>query len=114
MRTAHARAEARRRREHDFWRAVNRGLLVLIALGAVVIIALAFVPELRRLREMRADLATLKEDLKAEELRLLQQQRQERWLNEDPEYVETIARDRLGVMKEGETILRLDEPAKKP
>lgn len=114
MRTAHAKAELRRRREHDFWRAVNRGLIVLIVLGGIVIIALAFAPEVRRLNEMKADLAGKQESLKAEELRLLQQQRTERWLNENPEYVETVARDRLDVMKEGETVLRLDEKPAAP
>lgn len=115
MRTAHARAELRKRREHDFWRAANRSVFVLISLAAVVFAVFAFLPEMRRLREMKTDLAGLKQDLKAEELRLLQQQREERWLNENPEYVETIARDRLGVMKDGETIIRLDEkPAASP
>ena len=33
------------------------------------------------------------------------------WLKTDPTYLETIARDRLDLMKEGETIFRL-EPAK--
>lgn len=32
-------------------------------------------------------------------------------LKHDSEYVEIIARDRIGVMKEGETIYRLDTPA---
>ncbi len=115
MRTAHAKAELRKRREHDFWRAANRSVVVLISLAILVLAAYAFLPEMRRLREMKDDLAGLQKDLKVEELRLLQQQREERWLNENPEYVETIARDRLGVMKEGETILRLDEkPAASP
>jgi len=33
------------------------------------------------------------------------------WLKTDPNYLETVARDRLDLMKEGETIFRL-EPAK--
>ncbi|MDD5199302.1 MAG: septum formation initiator family protein [Terrimicrobiaceae bacterium] len=113
MRTAHARAQIRKRRETDFWRAVNRFLVVFIGLGAVALIALAFVPELRRIDEMRETLAGLQKELAAQQLLLRQQQREERWLNEDPGYVETIARDRLGVMKEGETIFRFDEGAAK-
>lgn len=109
MRTAHARAQLRHRRETDFWRAVNRFLIVLIGLGLVVVIALAFVPELRRITEMRETLAGLEKELADQKLLLLQQQREERWLNESPGYVETLARDRLGVVKEGETVYRLDE-----
>lgn len=109
MRTPHARALIRQRRETDFWRAVNRCLLFLIGIGLVAGTALAFVPELRRIDEMRANLSGLQKDLAAQQLLLRQQQREEKWLNESPEYVETLARDRLGVMKPGETIYRLDE-----
>ncbi len=115
MRTAHARAQIRQRRETDFWRAVNRLLICLIGVGLIVVIALAFVPEMRRISEMRATLAGLQKDLAEQQLLLLQQQREERWLNEDPGYVEMRARDLLGVMKEGETIYRLDgTPAPAP
>jgi len=113
MRTAHARAQFRQRRETDFWRAVNRFLIFLIVLGTVIWTVCLFVPEMRRITEMRETLAGLQKDLAAQQLLLLQQQRQERWLNEDPGYVETLARDRLGVMKDGETIIRLDEPVAK-
>lgn len=114
MRTAHARAQIRHRRETDFWRAVNRFLIVLIGLGLVIVIALAFVPELRRITEMRETLAGLEKELADQKLLLLQQQREERWLNENPGYVETLARDRLGVIKEGETVYRLDETEAPP
>lgn len=100
--------ELRRRRESDFWRSVNRFLILLIGVGTVCVLVLWFIPELRRIDEMRSSLAALERDKAEEELRLRQQQRQESWLHEDPEYVETLARDRLGVMKEGETIFRLD------
>ncbi len=110
MRTAHAKAQLRKRRETDFWRAVNRFLVLLIGIGAVVVIVLAFVPELRRIQEMRANLDGLQKELASQQLLLRQQQRQEKWLHDDPAYVEILARDRLGVMKEGETIFRLDEP----
>lgn len=109
MRTAHAKTQLRKRRETDFWRAVNSGLFFLCLLGAVVVTALAFVPELRRIQEMRANLAGLQKELSSQQLLLRQQQRQEKWLHDDPAYVEILARDRLGVMKEGETIFRFDE-----
>ncbi len=111
MRTAHARTQLRKRRETDFWRAVNTGLLVLCLLGAVVVTALAFVPELRRVQEMRANLQALQKESASQQLLLRQQQREVKWLQDDPAYVEILARDRLGLMKDGETIFRFDEPA---
>jgi cell division protein FtsB len=111
MQTAHARAQLRKRRETDFWRAVNTCLTFLVGLGAVVAAVLWFLPELRKIDEMRATLASLQKELAAEQLNLAQQQRQEGWLNESPEYVEMQARDRLEMVKDGETVVRLDEPA---
>jgi len=110
MRTPHAKAQLKKRRETDFWRAVNTFLVFLIGIGAVVAIALAFVPELRHIDELRASLAGLQKDLAGQQLLLLQQQRQEKWLNTDSGYVENLARD-FGYMKEGETVFRLDEIA---
>ncbi len=107
MRTA-ARPDFRKRRETDFWRAVNRAMVILIGLGSVGLIVMAFYPELRRIDEMQQNWDALKQELAAEELRYRQQERADGWLKSDPEYVETLARDRLGLMKEGETIFRLD------
>jgi cell division protein FtsB len=43
-----------------------------------------------------------------EQLTKARRQREVHLLKNDSEYVEIIARDRIGVMKEGETIYRLD------
>ena len=108
MRTPHAKAQIRKRRETDFWRAVNTSLLFLIGVGAIIAIALAFVPELKKIDELRGDLAGIEKQRDSERLLLLQQQREVKWLNEDKSYVENVARD-FGYMKEGETVFRLDE-----
>jgi cell division protein FtsB len=110
MQTAHARAQLRKRRETDFWRAVNTCLTFLVGLGAIVAAVLWFLPELRKIDEMRATLASLEKELSTERLALAQQQRQVGWLNENPEYVENIARERLDMVKKDETVVRLDEP----
>ncbi|MEY2504477.1 MAG: Septum formation initiator, partial [Verrucomicrobiota bacterium] len=41
---------------------------------------------------------------------LARQTREVNLLKTDPTYLETIARDRLDLMKEGETIFRLEQP----
>ena len=41
---------------------------------------------------------------------LARQTREVNLLKTDPGYLETIARDRLDLMKEGETIFRLEQP----
>lgn len=101
----------RKRRETDFWKAVNQFLVFLIAISGVVAMGVMFVPELRRIDEMEKAYVALEGEREAEELRLRQQQREENWLKTDPEYVELLARERLGMMKEGETVFRLDADA---
>jgi len=107
MRTS-AQPDFRKRRETDFWRTVNRLMVALIVVGAVVAAVIAFYPEFRRIEEMKASIGRLDLELAEEQLKLRQQEREENWLQNDPEYVEMQARELLGVMKEGETIFRLD------
>ena len=52
----------------------------------------------------------LKSQIEHEKQLLTRRQREEKLLRSDPEYIGMISRDRLDVMKEGETIFRLDPP----
>ena len=55
----------------------------------------------------------IKEELIAQQSLRKQREREVYLLENDKEYIEIIARDKLDMMKEGETIFRLD-PAKAP
>ena len=78
-------------------------------MGAAVAVA-AFYPEIARHRALSAQLTEEKSTLAAEELRKARRERELHLITHDSEYVEIIARDRIGVMIEGETIYRLDTP----
>ncbi len=103
-----ANPDFRKRRETDFWRTANRLMIALIVIGGSIISLMTFYPEFRRIDEMKANIGRLDAQLAEEQLKLRKQEREEEWLKNDPEYVEMQARDLLGVMKEGETIFRLD------
>ncbi|MGC1481098.1 MAG: septum formation initiator family protein [Chthoniobacterales bacterium] len=111
MRTGSARPDYRKRREAAFWNAVNKLLFVLIAVGGLVLTGLIFYPQLQRIDEMEKNLAEQESERDEQSLLLRQQQREEKWLKSDPTYVELLARERLGLMKDGETVFRLDEEA---
>jgi cell division protein FtsB len=49
-------------------------------------------------------------DLEQQKMQLARYEREEMLLRRDPEYAGLIARDKLDLMKEGETIYRLDDP----
>ena len=103
--------EARRTGDPSFWNALNRVLLTLVIAGGLAGIVLWFYPELERRDQMARKLAEHHEELQAQQSLRKQREREVYLLENDKEYIETIARDKLDMMKEGETIFRLD-PAK--
>jgi cell division protein FtsB len=111
--------ETRRRSDASFWNALNRILLTLVVIGGVVGIVLWFYPEVTRRDQMAHNLLEQREELAALQSLRKQRERDVYLLENDKEYIETIARDKLDMMKEGETIFRLDptkgaKPAQKP
>ena len=89
------------------WHTLQRLIFIGITLAVITIIICAYLPVLRELRNAQKKEKELK--LLVEQRRLLtnRKERQLHWLKNDPGYFEIIARDRLDVMKEGETIYRL-------
>ncbi len=105
---------SKRRRNTEVWSTGIRLVSLLIVMGALAFLLLAFYPEWTRKKELANQLAAEKLTLSAEELLRKQRSREVDLLKNDPEYVEAIARDKIGVMKEGETIYRLDTPGPTP
>lgn len=105
---------SKRRRNPEVWSMANRLISLLIVMGALAFLMMAFYPEWTRKKDLSSQLATEKSKLSAEELLRKQRSREVDLLKNDPEYVEAIARDKIGVMKEGETIYRLDSPGPTP
>lgn len=101
-------ATARRRGQADFLPVAMRVVWVLIVGSALLTLGFTFYPEWTRLSGMREEVAAQKSRL--EELRKLASEREQevRLLQTDREYLEMIARDKLDLMKEGETIFRLN------
>lgn len=100
--------EFRQRRQQGVWHSLNRLMIALIAFAAVTLIVCAFVPELKQQHEQNARLERLRADIARQKNLVSQRTREVDLLKNDPAYIETIARDRLDLMKEGETIFRFD------
>lgn len=99
-----------RRRHAEFWNAFNRLILFGIAIVLIATIALWFYPELQKRNEMAAKLSEQQKQLRSEELLRKQREREVHLLETNKEYLEVIARDKLDLMKDGETIFRPDAP----
>lgn len=104
-------ADFRARREATVWQRLNRILFVLLFLAIWLGIISLFVPPYKKMQAARAEIDALQAQRDEQKLLLARATREVSWLKTDSTYLETIARDRLDLMKDGETIFRL-EPAK--
>lgn len=104
----------RRRRNPEVWHKASRLIAALILLGLVAFVLMAFHPEWDLYRNLAVRLDEEQAVLREQELLLETNERELHLLQNDPEYVEILARDTLGVMKPDEEIIRLDSAAPKP
>jgi cell division protein FtsB len=101
----------RARREASLWQRWNRVLLTLLLLAVWLVIVSLFVPPYKKLQIGHADIDKLQAQRDEQQALLSKQTREVNLLKNDPVYLETITRDRLDQMKEGETIFRIESAA---
>src|SRR5205085_12091197 len=101
----------RSRREASVWQRWNRVLLTLLLLAVWLVIVSLFVPPYKKLKIGHAEIDKLQAQRDEQQVLLSRQTREVNLLKTDPAYLETIARDRLDLMKEGETIFRIESAA---
>jgi len=100
----------RARREASIWQQLNRILRCLLAVALTLVIISLFIPQHKKLTQSRAEIDNLQAQVTEQKMLLARRTREVNLLKTDPEYLETIARDRLDLMREGETIFRLEQP----
>ena len=110
----HPYGDFRARREASVWQRLNRILLVLLIIAIWLVIVSLFVPPYKKLMQSRAEIDNLQQQVNEQQALLARQTREVNLLKTDVTYLETIARDRLDLMKQGETIFRLETARTKP
>ncbi len=100
----------RARREATVWQRLNSVLRILLFLAVVLVIVSLFLPPYKKLTQSRTEIENLQSQVNDQKMLLARQTREVNLLKTDPTYLETMARDRLDLMKEGETIFRLEPP----
>jgi cell division protein FtsB len=98
----------RARREATVWQRLNSVLRVLLGLAVVLVIVSLFLPLYKKRVQSQNEIDNLQSLVNEQKTMLTRQTREVHLLTSDPVYLETIARDRLDLMKEGETIFRLE------
>ncbi|MBA2433479.1 MAG: septum formation initiator family protein [Verrucomicrobiota bacterium] len=100
--------ELRARREASIWQQMNHVLRVLLFIAVWLLIISFFLPPYKKLQQNRAEMEQLQAQLNEQQQLLARQTKRVALLKTDATYLETIARDSLELMKEGETIFRLE------
>ena len=106
-------ADFRERHEATVWQRLNRILGVLLVVAVWLGIISLFVPPYKRLMQSRGEIDNLQAQVNQQRLLLARKTREVTLLQTDPAYLESIARDRLDLMKEGEVIFRLEPASEK-
>ena len=83
-------------------------------MALLLVIVSLFLPQYKKLKQSRSEIETLQAQVSEQKMLLARHTREVSLLKTDPTYLETIARDRLDLMKEGETVFRLEAPQAKP
>jgi cell division protein FtsB len=84
-----------------------RIIWVLIITSALLTAGFTLYPEWIHLNEMKFNLAKQRTELERVQKLTHEHEQEIHFLETDRDYLETVARDRLDMMKEGETIFRL-------
>lgn len=90
----------------NVWKFTQRICLIAIVALAVGIVLRLFLPLLDRQEALRAQEETLRLDIQREAEQLRQLRLKQEKLQEDPRFIEKIAREDLNYAKPGETIFR--------
>jgi cell division protein FtsB len=96
------------------WTILNRFLAILIVVTGLAVVLYRYFPDLGKSRDQEARIAALTSQIDEQRQLLSRQTLVQNLLVRDPEYVGLIARDKLDLMKEGETIYRIEPPRPDP
>ena len=91
------------------WQTLSRITVTLIIVAGLGVALTFFIPEIERQKALSRDIDRLERQRQVALENRDALRKKLRWLNDDREYLEIMARDRLDLYREGETILRIDD-----
>jgi cell division protein FtsB len=100
----------RARREATVWQRLNTVLRFFLVIASVLVIVSLFLPPYKKRTQSQNEIEKLQTQVNEQKTLLARQTREVNLIKTDPAYLETLARDRLDMMKEGETIFRIEPP----
>jgi cell division protein FtsB len=90
---------------------LNKILYLLVFVAAFILLICWFLPLVKEQQRQQHALQALKQQVEQEKTNYNKQSKKLTLLQNDPAYIELLARDKLDLMKPGETIFRMDPAA---
>ena len=88
------------------WALIQKIAWTIIAILAVVLVLVAFVPKIKQYQDLQKVEAQKAEDVRIEQEIYDQLKQQQERLRTDPHFVERIAREEIGLAKPGELVFK--------
>ncbi|MBL9156953.1 MAG: septum formation initiator family protein [Verrucomicrobiales bacterium] len=105
--TLHASTAAAMPSRSSLWKRLSRLMEVVIYALLVLAVVKLFDPELQRRDELALEKQRLEVIRDEKESQVVRLRQEHRLLKTDKDYLETIARDRLNLQREGEHVIRI-------
>ena len=96
------------------WSWLTQAVVALIAAAALLLIGMAYLPQIQKNERMRRELDRLESEVSKQKQISEQFQQELNALRNDPKTVERLARQSLGYAKPDETIVRFETNASRP
>jgi len=99
-----------RRMDLGIWDKLIKAMVILVIIAALLAVAVWYLPLIKQNERMRAEILRLQGEVAKEETIAARRKLAIEALRNDPETVERYAREKLGLAKAGETVIRFEEP----
>lgn len=99
-----------RRMDLGIWDKLIKAMVILVIIAALLAVAVWYLPLIKQNERMRAEILRLQGEVAKEETIAARRKLAIEALRNDPETVERYAREKLGLSKAGETVIRFEEP----
>ncbi len=99
-----------RRVDLGIWDKLTKAVVFLLIIAALLAVAVWYLPLIKQNERMRAEILRLEEEVTTEEKVAIRRKVAIEALRNDPETVERYAREKLGLAKPGETVIRFEKP----
>jgi len=100
----------RRTIDTGIWGKLTKAVMFLLIIAALLAVAVWYLPLIKQNERMRADILRLEQEVKREQTLAQRRRLAIDAMHNDPETVERYAREKLGLAKAGETVIRFEEP----